>query len=136
MKLFSDNLALLREKERAIGQILDGQYREIIAASRESLSSPPAPDEIAALFAELGEHPSRFPRFCRAFREACAEEYRSLTLFADAEPAGGEPERIAYMQNAFSDRAYRIFSGLCKNARAIYFPGFREVAEEIGRAHV
>ena len=136
MNPFSDNLALLRSKQNAIRQIIAGEYREIVSSSRGTLQTPPSPDEIARLFSSLGEDPARFPRFCQAFCEAYPEEYRGATPFSDPDTEHEVPERIAYMQNAFSDRAYRVFSALCENPRAIYYPGFREVAEEVyaGRA--
>ncbi len=39
-------------------------------------------------------------------------------------------DKIAYMQNTYSDRAYRVLSPSGKTA-AVYFPGFREACEEV-----
>ena len=39
--------------------------------------------------------------------------------------------QIAYLKNAFSDKAYRKFSELFPKASAAYYPGFREVCEEV-----
>jgi len=38
---------------------------------------------------------------------------------------------IAYMQNSYSDAAYRKFATRFKKSSASYFPGFREVCEDV-----
>ncbi len=134
-EVFSANLAFLRQKEESLRALARIQTEEAVRAALPSLSSPPTPDECAELFASMGG--DDFALFCAAVSRICSP------LSGDtASPPNSAPEenvRIAYLQNAFSDQAYRIFSaGLAgpEQAAAVYFPGFREVAEEVysGRA--
>ena len=132
------NLRFLREKEDALRLLTDAQLEEAVRTAESELSSPPTPDEAAELFSSIGG--GDFVSFCSAVSRICGGKGGGP---AEANPDGerdsqeagaGEPVRVAYLQNAFSDRAYRVFSaglGGSGKVAAVYFPGFREVAEEV-----
>ena len=126
-ELFSANLAFIRQKEDALRRLARIQMEEAVRAALPRLSSPPTPDETAELFASVGG--DDFAGFCAAVSRVCKP--------APAAGNDGAPEesvRVAYLQNAFSDRAYQIFASSLAGggqAAAVYFPGFREVAEEV-----
>ena len=138
-ELYSANLRFLREKETALRALEDAQLEEAVREAGYRLSSPPTPEEAADLFTSLGG--GDFVSFCSAVSRVYLGEKngrrgeKSPDAEQDPNEAGaGEPVRIAYLQNAFSDRAYRIFSARLEGSgktAAVYFPGFREVAEEV-----
>lgn len=130
---FAANLRFLRDRERALGTLERIQMEEAVRAAAGTLSSPPTPEETAELFASL--EGSDFADFCAAVSRTLGKPRAAgKTGASRRDPDGPEPVRIAYLQNAFSDRAYRIFSahlGGSGKTAAVYFPGFREVAEEV-----
>ena len=135
-EVFSANLAFIRHKEENLRILARIQMEEAVRAALPSLSSPPTPDECAELFASM--EGDDFAGFCAAVSRICSPAPGDNTSAAPTGPTE-ENVRIAYLQNAFSDQAYRIFSaGLAgpEQTAAVYFPGFREVAEEVysGRA--
>ena len=69
--------------------------------------------------------------FCSEF--ARMNESLNLTFIDDSDSNEIEIDhlQIAYLKNAFSDRAYRRFSEKYDKISASYFAGFREVCEEV-----
>ncbi len=98
--------------------------------SAKSAGMPPFYDHAALLYEHLlGKCGSLittdYAEFCLEYAKAA--KFRN----ARSSPADEEPiEKIAYMQNTYSDRAYRVLSPSGKTA-AVYFPGFREACEEV-----
>ena len=129
-RILTDNFRFLGEKEDAVRILTETQAEEAVRSALPSFSSPPAPEEIAALARDLGIRD--FVGFCLTVGRVWKAEAGSSP---DPSPDSGfgteAPARIAYLQNAFSDRAYRKFSTLFSKVAAVYFPGFREVAEEV-----
>ena len=129
-----DNLRFLREKEEAARTLRRTEFARIAARAKEERNAPPSPEEIARLYEDLGEPADGFASFCLAF----SADYRPLlhTVFTEGDGGIEEDARVAYLQNAYSDRAYRRFSPLFRRVAATYYPGFREVCEEVysGRA--
>lgn len=131
---YAENLWFLGKKEAALRLLTDAQMEEAVRAASSFLSSPPTPEETAELFAQLGG--GDFARFCSAVSRICYHG-RGRKNVRNVEPAESSlpgPIRVAYLQNAFSDKAYRTFSsylGKSGQVAAVYFPGFREVAEEV-----
>ncbi|MBQ3707905.1 MAG: hypothetical protein II889_08345 [Clostridia bacterium] len=132
--MYRDNLRFLTEKEAALRQLSAALSADIAARHRDALSSPPAPEEIARLWESLGGDAAGFPSFCRAFSGAYRD--RAASVFSDSDEEQDAAARIAYLRSSYSDQAYRRFSALFGHVTASYFPGFREVAEEVyaGRA--
>ena len=129
-EILRDNLRYLAEKEVAVRSLAETQAEEAVRCALPGFSSPPAPEETAALARDLGVED--FVSFCLTVSKIWREN--AVPGSAEVqEPGEGteEPARIAYLQNSFSDRAFRRFSALFPKVAAIYFPGFREVAEEV-----
>ncbi len=63
--------------------------------------------------------------FCLEFAKATRN-----ANFSSRQSVEDDVAKIAYMQNTYSDKAYRILSPTGKTA-AMYFPGFREACEEV-----
>ena len=129
-----DNLRFLVEKEEALRRLRAGFCGGVAARYAPSLSSPPTPEEIARLWESLGGDAAGFAGFCRAFSGEYGD--RAASVFSDGDEEPDDAARVAYLRSAYSDRAYRLFSALFGRVTASYFPGFREVAEEVyaGRA--
>lgn len=75
--------------------------------------------------------------FCRAVCDKSAKNGRPVQLsdfFRDAADSGSGS--VAYMKNAYSDEAYRVFSAAINNSPVTYLSGFPAVCEEVyyGRA--
>ncbi len=121
------NFAFLREKADALAQLSESLFESAIREALPSLSSPPTPEEAADLFSASGG--DDFAGFCLCVSRL-AEPAPSPALPSDP-LSSDEPVRIAYLQNAFSDRAYRVFTASSDAAAAVYFPEFREVCEEV-----
>lgn len=129
-----DNLRFLAEKEEVLRRLYAGFCDDVAARYAPTLSSPPAPEEIARLWESIGGDASGFAGFCRAFSGAYGS--RAASVFSDSDEEQDAAARVAYLRSSYSDRAYRRFSSLFGHVTAFYFPGFREVAEEVyaGRA--
>ena len=135
LRTVAANLRFLREKKDALRFLTDAQLEEAVRSGEDELSSSPTPEEAAELFSSVGGED--FVSFCSAVSRVYGG--RSGKIQPDSErdfqeAGAGEPVRIAYLQNAFSDRAYRVFSSKLSGSgqvAAVYFPGFREVAEEV-----
>ena len=129
-----DNLHFLTEKEEAIRSLRAKLLEDIVNRNLPALSDPPSPEEIARLWESLDGGMAGFAGFCRAFSGSWGS--RAASVFSDGDEEADDTARIAYLRSAYSDRAYRRFSPLFGHVTASYFPGFREVAEEVyaGRA--
>ncbi len=139
MSVFSENFARLTEHSERLNKLLTGLWHE--AALFSDLDFP-LPDEIGGIYEEIcgnNESGMNLPEFAR-FCAVCAETFRGRLgdVFTDSDSdTPAQPPKIAYLQNSFSDRAYRIFSenlhqpGSRMQVTAAYFPGFREVCEEV-----
>lgn len=139
MSVFSDNFARLTEHRERLGKLQTGLWHE--AALFSDLDFP-APDEIGGIYEEIcgnntsGINLPEFARFCSVFADTFRGRLGEVFTDSDSEPAG-LPPKIAYLQNTFSDKAYRIFAedfsrpGSRMQVTAAYFPGFREVCEEV-----
>ncbi len=133
-EVFRKNLNLIESAAANLSVIRAGVYHEAALFAKKQYGSL-TPDEIAGIYkAQHGNTPivlvsPDFARFCEEFTDT------STFSFTDVEPDSEEnpvaTARIAYLQNTFSDRAYRIFSRVFERVTATYFPGFREVCEEV-----
>ncbi len=132
----ADNLKETEYKSALIDRIVCGIYHEAALLSEKRTDGFISPDDIAELYTELHEgaspssSPDRFALFCSEI----ASVYTSHggVIFPDIEPdTKSQTISIAYLQNSFSDRAYKVFASEFKRVGAQYFPGFREVCEEV-----
>ena len=139
MSVFSDNFARLAEYRERLNRLQTGLWHE--AALFSDLDFP-APDEIGGIYEEIcgnnesGRNLPEFARFCSVFAGTFRGRLGEVFTDSDSE-SSGLPPKIASLQNTFSDKAYRIFSedfsrpGSRMQVTAAYFPGFREVCEEV-----
>lgn len=124
------NRVFISERKKLLDELTLALYTDTAREYRKANHEPPTPDEAALIFEEIDGSAmasSEFAAFCLAL----SEEYGgNLTKFTESETADDIP-KIAYLQNTFSDRAYRKFSSRFEKVSAAYFPGFREVCEEV-----
>ncbi len=139
-EVFRKNLNLLGTASNSLAVLRTGVYHEIAQFAMQKNDSL-TPDEIAGIYrAQFGNPPTAtvlatpdFARFCEEFTDAGTFGFVEAY---DEDESSTTTARIAYMQNTFSDRAFRIFDRVFERVGANYFPGFREVCEEVyyGRA--
>ena len=133
-EIFRRNVSLLENAAANLAVVRTGVYHEAAHFAKRKYGTL-TPDEIAGIYrAQFGNTAvvpvsPDFARFC--------EEFTDMGNFGFIDTYGEDDEnptaaaRIAYMQNTFSDRAYRIFERVFERVAANYFPGFREVCEEV-----
>ena len=133
-EIFRRNVTLLENAAANLAVLRTGVYHEAaLSACRKNDTL--TPDEIAGIYrAQFGNTPvdlvsPDFARFCVEFTDTGS--FGFIDTYADDDENPVETARIAYMQNTFSDRAYRIFERVFERVTANYFPGFREVCEEV-----
>lgn len=139
MSVLADNFSLLLDYRKRLAKLTRGLLREAALFSEPDL---PAPEEIGSIYEEICGNTvsSGFLSDLAVFCMAVSEVYQNRMddAFRDSDSdSSGDPPKIAYLQNTFSDRAYRVFADdhMRLNPRsqvtAAYFPGFREVCEEV-----
>lgn len=133
--IFRDNFAFIREKKAELNNLQKDLYRDIAKKYSKEISSFSAED-IMELYASIsGDSAKNTLVDLALFSNTLADNIAGFThpLFSDGEPEAADTDhiQIAYLKNAFSDKAYRKFSELFTKASASYCPGFREVCEDI-----
>lgn len=133
LEALQKNIVFIQEKSALVASLTNGLYSGLAREYRQQEPFPPMPDEVVQLYESV--HPQMnsvqaspdFARFCYAFSHAYGG---TLSDFTDT---GTEQvtTSVAYMQNTFSDKAYRAFSSRFERISASYYPGFREVCEEV-----
>lgn len=129
--IFKDNIKLVRRKNESARVILNSTYRDAAILFREENPLPAECEDAVRLFYEINgnnveANSSReFAHFCREFVS------ENPIKFLEAEDDDDSVPKIAYLQNTFSDKAYSRFSQNFSFIKAIYFPEFREVCEEV-----
>jgi len=151
---FQSNLSYAAGITGSVQDIIDAQYAQIaetaIAAWKRLGICEVDSDRIAALYL-TGEPETEpweialtagslctadFARFCRCFQEKIpadrlfwrTEEDPALLELGLAENRGG---RTAYLQNSYSDKAWKQFADVLPHMTAEYFPGYQSVCEEV-----
>ena len=131
--VFTKNRAFIESKKGRIAALEESLYHDIASSYRRRHRSAPSPYEIAEMYGEICSASGDvfvspdFAVFCRAFADVFAGAYSSLARSEKDD----SPPKAAYLQNTFSDRAYRRFSEQFERMSAVYFPGFGEVCEEV-----
>ena len=129
--IFRENIDFVRRKNDSARVILNSTYRDAAALFREKNTLPADCDDAVRLFYEINGNnieagtSFEFAFFCREFSSELP-----ITFFESEEEDEYIP-KIAYLQNTFSDKAYRRFSQNFSFIAAIYFTEFREVCEEV-----
>lgn len=133
LKTIEHNISLLFDKGKCARILAREMYREVALAADKShkISSP---YDLMRIFEYIhgknfnSTDSCNFAAYCYEISAVCKEKFGS---FPQMPRSSNSFAGIAYMQNSYSDAAYRKFSSGFKKASAIYFPGFREVCEEV-----
>ena len=148
--VFRDNLAYTDTCTDQIEHLRQAQLDQIAAEALRCWRGKGEPDQIAALYLTGDPHalPSevlpneaalcspRFADFCRRFTKGMP----AYGLFAAESDTAGDTEdalRTAYMQNRYTDQAWRSFAQQIPGMTAEYFTSYAAVCEEVynGRCH-
>jgi len=159
-EIFRENLAYADQMHRQIAGMREAQYAQIADHAINAWRGETDTDRIASLYLTgdpfaVPENLSRFhstlcspdfARFCAHFRKKAsaeslfaAEKNSMMDALPDGEEGfwdGEEPEteehaRTAYMQNSYTDRAWRQFAGAVPDMTAEYFSSYPAVCEEV-----
>ena len=160
-EVFRENLAYADRMREQIAAVREAQYAQIADRAMHAWRGETDTDRIASLyltgdpFAAPEDlsffHSSlcspEFARFCIHFRKDGSAENlftagaSSMTddFLSDAEeefwegeePAEAEHARTAYMQNSYTDRAWRQFAETIPDMTAEYFSSYPAVCEEV-----
>ena len=133
LKIIEHNISILSDKSERVRGITREMYREVALAAENSheISSP---YDLMCIFESIhgknfcGTDSRRLAAYCAEISCVCGDRFGSFPVLCTSSKSFAG---IAYMQNSYSDAAYRKFSARFKKASAIYFPGFREVCEEV-----
>lgn len=155
--IYRNNLAYTDTCIQQIENVQQAQLSQLVAEARRVWRSPGEPDQIAALYLtgdplvvphevlpnEMALCSPRFADFCRQ----CAgeTEHTDFGVFAALSDADGileenedadEPTamsafRTAYMQNRYTDQAWRSFAEHISGLTAEYFSSYAAVCEEV-----
>ena len=132
-EVFKKNCGFIKKKRENLDSLTDYLYFDYARNYKLTHHASPSPYVIAELYKDLHSIGSdvfvnpNFADFCLAFTDVFDMSYADISA---AERYEGIP-RIAYLQNTFSDRAYRCFSSVFNKVSAAYYPGFSEVCEEV-----
>jgi len=140
LQVLSDNIRLADERKREWDVLLGGQFREAVLLHAEALPrrADISPVRDAAALFEAAAGSSRelcspeFAMFCREYADCFRKRVNLKSVLAGEEteqPA--EPGKTAYLKNAFTDKAYRIFSSKIRGLTAAYYQGYAAACEEV-----
>lgn len=124
------NRVFMSTRKALINELTKAMFSDTAKNYKKNSSEPPTADEVAHIFEETigGKIISpEFAALCMAF----SHEYGAKLINFKKSDSDIDVPKIAYLQNTFSDRAYSRFANSFTKVSAIYFPGFREVCEEV-----
>lgn len=130
------NLRLVWEKKHAADTLSAALYDEYAAQIHSQRTTPPTAEEAASLYETLRTDAAPallsadFARFCLALASVYPKTYGIPDREGESDENGSTP-KIAYLQNTFSDRAYRLFEKQFPRVTAQYFSDFRGVCEDV-----
>lgn len=133
INIVKQNLSTLSEKSAAIDRLTKDMYHEL-AWSFKNNSVNLDLESIPRIYEQIWEKnpyesfSKSFALFCHEFVNVFGE---SFGFFQSDYEADVYPIGIAYMQNSFSDMAYKKFASLFSKTTASYFNGFREACEDV-----
>lgn len=129
--IYSENFDFIKRRRADIDSLEQG----LLCEAAKSLSANACDltiDDIVEACSSLSQGDVAVSReFCKLLAGEIKDSRYSLFSDNTAESADEEHMQIAYLKNAFSDKAYRRFAELFPKASAAYYPGFREVCEEV-----
>ena len=146
--VLQQNFSYLRRERDRLARIWEGILAQSARLGFPEKTLPPylaglvsaedTPEDVAALYRELygcAEEESLcsvdFARFCAAYAPCFpGNAFRFLPEIAEAD-IDADFRSTAYLQNTYSDRAYRMFSARIPGMTAEYHPSFADVCEEV-----
>lgn len=137
-ELFNKNLEFIREKQEALDMLRHGSYRDAAAEFCHKNNGEISADDVSRIYEDICgnnikvEPNTDFAAFCKAFSPLLSTQGNISFADDDGDTTDEFPyPTVAYLKNAFSDKAYRRFAETFDKVSAVYFPGFREVCEEV-----
>ncbi len=133
LKIIEHNISLLLDKSERVRELTSEMYREV-ALSAEKSHEISSPYDLMRIFESIhgknfcDANLLNFAEYCGEISCVCGDKFGSFSTQKWSDKSFAS---IAYMQNSYSDAAYRKFSARFEKASAIYFPGFREVCEDV-----
>lgn len=137
-KTLRENLELCEERLSLIRQ----QYRLCAESLAEQLCSEYQENDISSIYEQFkallpSENSVACAEFFKAFiqkqqltpRNKCDALFKLLEMKENAQP--GSHGRIAFVRNKYNDKAFEIFSGVIRNAKASYAPTFASACEDV-----
>ena len=131
-KLFEENIEALKRKKNALASA-EALLRRDAAADYLAMNESVSFDELREYYSSAFHTEDLI---CDGFARFCAEispnfeEVVNIHSDPDAE-ADDSQSKIAYLKNAFSDKAFTLFSAEMKRPTAGYSATFRDVCEEV-----
>ena len=134
-KTHENNIKFLSKKRNEITGLLRGACSDALKTLQADKYGNFDKEDLLSLYESMfGDNPSPCVDLA-VFCSECAKAYpiSPLKLLEGLEQDSISPEhvQIAYLKNAFADKAYRKVSQLLDKVSAVYLPGFREVCEEV-----
>ncbi len=136
-RTIENNYKFLSDKRNDLLSLYRLSCREAISLFSENAVSKPDPDDASRVYQEFcGKNNIITPSmdlavFCSEFSKKFQYSYGDFIDDSESDGSEDEHSHIAYLKNAFSDKAFRKFSDRLDRASAVYFAGFREVCEEV-----
>lgn len=129
--IFPENFDFIKKRRADLDNLERGLFYDAAKYCAKNARDLTLDDIVEAYGAVSDGDITSSAEFCKILADEIGNF--SKTLFSDggAELADTDHIQIAYLKNAFSDKAYRKFSQLFPKASAAYYPGFREVCEEV-----
>lgn len=132
---FRENSVYLNGKASCLYDIKHSMYRELAIAYKNSVTDTISPDDVCGVYAGIlgvGEMfcPLDFSVLCTEFSTV----FTGKVLYNedDNEKAvRSELPKFVYFRNAYSDRAYSVFSSCYKKSSAVYCADFKDALEEL-----
>ncbi|MBE6616442.1 MAG: hypothetical protein E7627_00650 [Ruminococcaceae bacterium] len=129
--IYSENFDFIKKRRADI----DSLERGLLCDSAKSLAAKACDltlDDIIEACSSLSHGDVMVSReFCKILAGEIKDSIQRLFYDNPTDNDDEEHTQIAYLKNAFSDKAYRRFAELFPKASAAYYPGFREVCEEV-----
>lgn len=135
-ELFRENFEFIQKKNKAAQELIKYTYRDAACSFRSYTDLPVDCEDAVKLYESISgdkaltEVTCDFAVFCNEFTAEIPVKLSFLQQDDDDEADFPIP-KIAYLQNSFSDKAYRIFSERFERVSALYYPGFKEACEEV-----
>jgi len=128
--IFKENIAYMARWEAGLIAMREAQYAQIARECRNDIAAQDVADLYRALQPEMPVFSVDFARFCKHYSKKCKATFAEIDDVPSEEMEKGTEGRTAYMQNSYTDRAWRQFAKHML-LRAEYYTGYPAVCEEV-----